>query len=62
MRSLFLFISEINRNMGPVPKWYLCFNSNRRFDETLARHAGKYKFICLRKFYTYISVMFLDIN
>ena len=40
MRSLFLFTSEINRNMGPVPKWYLCFNSNQRFDETLARHAG----------------------
>ncbi len=26
--------------MGPAPKWHLCFNSNQRFDETLARHAG----------------------
>ena len=25
--------------MGPAP-WHLCFNSNQRFDETLARHAG----------------------
>ena len=51
MRSLFLFTSEINRNMGPVPKWYLCFNSNRRFDETLARHAGKYKFTLIAYIY-----------
>jgi len=48
--------------MGPAPKWHLYFNSNQRFNETLARHAGKYFFFskdffdklkipCLQKMY-----------